>query len=169
LEREGLYDESVANSEYFAAHCLYWWSAFARGYRFEVAMFRDLEASGIEFDAHDISVRAERLSAYDLVVLEQLGDIKHTTYFLHAARAVRLRCDFYITRLYDSRCRRYRSIVIMTESAWHALNGPVTSARLEDAADLLPTPVQVIFDRRAWVVVSYEEWKDKVRVKQARA
>ena len=103
------------------------------------------------------------------MVLEQLGDIKHTTYFLHAARAVRLRCDFYITRLYDSRRRRYRSIVIMTESAWHALNGPVTSARLEDAADLLPTPVQVVFDRWAWVVVSYEEWKDRVRVKQARA
>jgi len=72
-------------------------------------MFRDLEASAIEFDAHDIRVRAERLSPYDLVVLEQLGDIKHTTYFLHAARAPRLRCDFYITRLYDSRRRRYRS------------------------------------------------------------
>jgi hypothetical protein len=36
-------------------YCLYWWSAFARGYIFELMVFRDMEVSGIEFTGHDIS------------------------------------------------------------------------------------------------------------------
>lgn len=100
LEREGLYHEEVSGSEYLAAYCLYWWTSFARGYRFELMIFRDLSASGIAFVAHDLRKGAQRLSPYDLVVLRQLGDIKSTTCFLHSARALPLNCDFYITRLY---------------------------------------------------------------------
>lgn len=44
LEKEGLYSEIVNNSEYLAAYCLYWWSAFVKGYRFELTIFRDLHA-----------------------------------------------------------------------------------------------------------------------------
>jgi len=79
LEGEGLYDKGVANSEYLAAYCLYWWTAVARGYGFEVTVFRDLRASGIAYVAHDLRKRAERRSPYDLMVLRQLGDIKSTT------------------------------------------------------------------------------------------
>jgi hypothetical protein len=62
------------SSEYLAAYCLYWWTAFARGYRFEVAVFRDLSASGIAFVAHDLRKRRERRSPYDLIVQRQRGD-----------------------------------------------------------------------------------------------
>jgi hypothetical protein len=141
--------------------------AFARGYRFELTVLRDLEASGIAFQAHDLSKRDERLSPYDLVVLGQLGDIKHTTYFLHVARTRLLKCDFYITRLYDSRRRRYVSIVVLQARSWHAINGPVTEASLENAADFFPDAVGVVFDEHRLVVVSYELWKRKVRAKQA--
>jgi hypothetical protein len=167
LEKDGLYADNVANSEYLAAYCLYWWSAFARGYRFELMILRDLEGSGIVFSAHDLRKRLERVSPYDLAVLGQLGDIKHTTYFLHAARTRPLRCDFYITRLYDSRRRRYLSIVVMQERAWRAVNGPVAEASLENAADLLPDAVQVVFDQQRLVIVSYDTWKQKIREKQA--
>ncbi|MGH9842725.1 MAG: hypothetical protein ACREEM_28610 [Blastocatellia bacterium] len=81
LEQGGLYHEDVTGSEYLAAYCLYWWTSFARGYRFEAAIMRELQTAGIAFTAHDLRVRAERLSAYDLVVDRRLGDIKHTTYF----------------------------------------------------------------------------------------
>jgi hypothetical protein len=167
LEKEGLYAEDVANSEYLAAYCLYWWSAFVRGYRFELTILRDLKASGIAFSAHDLRKRLERTSPYDLAVVGQLGDIKHTTYFLHAARTRPLRCDFYITRLYDSRRRRYVSIVVMQDAAWRAVNGPVAEASLEEAADLLPDAVQVVFDEQRWVIVPYDTWKHKIRQKQA--
>jgi hypothetical protein len=76
LEQEGLYHEAVPGSEYLAAYCLYWWTAFARGYRFEVTVFRDLRASGIAFVAHDLSKRAERRSPYDLIVSRQRGDVR---------------------------------------------------------------------------------------------
>jgi hypothetical protein len=87
--------------------------------------------------------RAERLSPYDLIVNRWLGDIKHTTYFLHTARSFPLKCDFYITRLYDTRRRRYVRTVILTEAAWRDLNGAVTAATLENAANFFPAPVQV--------------------------
>ncbi|MGH9846932.1 MAG: hypothetical protein ACREEM_50185 [Blastocatellia bacterium] len=93
LEQQGLYHEDIAGSEYLAAYCLYWWTSFARGYRFEAAVLRELEIAGIAFTAHDLRVRAERLAPYDLVVNRRLGDIKHTTYFLHTARALPLRCN----------------------------------------------------------------------------
>ena len=81
LEQTGLYHEDVADSEYLAAYCLYWWTSFARGYRFEAAILRELRVAGIAFVAHDLRVRVERLSPYDLIVNRRLGDIKNTTYF----------------------------------------------------------------------------------------
>lgn len=166
LEQEGLYHEDVPDSEYLAAYCLYWWTSFARGYRFEAAVLRELRGGGIAFIAHDLRVRAERLSPYDLVVNRRLGDIKHTTYLLHTARSWPLKCDFYITRLYDARRRRYQQIVILTEEAWHDLNGEVTAATLETAADFLPEPVRIVFDGQRLVVIAFPLWKEKVIAQQ---
>lgn len=166
LEREGLYHEEVVGSEYLAAYCLYWWTAFMRGYCFELIIFRDLHASGIAFVAHDLGKRTERRSPYDLVVLRQLGDIKSTTYFLYTTRTLPLNCDFYITRLYDPRQRRYMWIVVMTETAWRTLNGDVGMASLETAAEVLPKPVHIVFAGHHFVIVPFELWKEKVKQRQ---
>ncbi len=166
LEQNGLYHEEVTDSEYLAAYCLYWWTSFARGYRFEAAILRQLQAAGIAFTAHDLRVRAERLLPYDLVVNRRLGDIKHTTYFLYTARSLPLKCDFYITRLYHARRRRYEQIVILTEEAWHDLNGAVQTGTLEAAADFFPAPVQIVFEGRNLIVITFDLWKERVKRRQ---
>jgi hypothetical protein len=166
LEQTGRYHEDVVDSEYLAAYCLYWWASFARGYRFEAAVLRDLRAAGIGFVAHDLRLHDERLSPYDLIVNRRLGDIKHTTYFLHTARALPLHCDFYITRLYDARRRRYVQIVLLTEAAWHELNGPVMTATLETAADVFPASVRIVFEEQRFIVVTFGLWKELVRRRQ---
>jgi hypothetical protein len=166
LEEEGLYCDDVSGSEYLAAYCLYWWTAFARGYRFELSIYADLRASSINFVAHDLRDRKERRSPYDLVVQRQLGDVKTTTYFLHTACRRPLTCDFYITRLYHVRRRCYLPVVVLTEAAWRVWNGPVTRKSLEAAADLFPHPVGVLLEGRGFVIVPYDLWKDKVKQRQ---
>ncbi len=74
-------------TECLLAYCLYWWASFARGYAFEVEILRDLDAAGIRFRAHDLQVRAERFSPWDIALLGLRGDIKSTTYFLYVARS----------------------------------------------------------------------------------
>ena len=88
-------------SNLLVAYCLYFWESFAVGYAFEVEIFRDLSASGIEFSAHELRDRRARLSAHDLVVLNLYGDIKNTLYFLQVRRSQQLPHDFYITRFYE--------------------------------------------------------------------
>ncbi|MDQ3010364.1 MAG: hypothetical protein M3X11_06640 [Acidobacteriota bacterium] len=166
LERDGWYAEGIENSEYLAAYCLYWWTSFARGYRFELEIFRDLRAAGVDFTAHDVCSRSERRSPYDLVVQRRLGDIKHTTYFLYTARSLPLTCDFYITRLYDSLWKRYRRVVILTESAWYDLDGVVADALLTEAADRFPDPVGIIFEGQRLIVVTFDLWLEKIRQRQ---
>jgi len=166
LEEEGLYSGELPGSEYLAAYCLYWWTSFARGYIFEVSVFRDLQTSGIEFFAHDLRRRNERRSPYDLVVLGQFGDVKNTTYFLYTTRTLPLKCDFYITRLYYATERRYLSVVFMTEAAWRTLDGEVAPAALMAAADLFPQPVLLSFQGRAFVIVPFELWKANVKQRQ---
>lgn len=166
LEHDGLYAERVENSEYLAAYCLYWWTSFVRGYRFELEVFRDLQAAGVKFIAHDISLRSERRSPYDLVVLRRLGDIKHTTYFLQTARSLPLSCDFYITRLYDSQLRRYLRAVILTEAAWDDLNGPVADSLLAEAARRFPNPVGIYFEWQRLIVITFDLWVEKIRQRQ---
>jgi hypothetical protein len=69
------------------SYCLYWWASFARGYAFEVEIFRDLETAGIDFAAHDLQIREQRFSPCDLIVRGMTEDIKNTTYFLYVARS----------------------------------------------------------------------------------
>ena len=156
----------TADSELLLSYCLYWWASFARGYAFEIEVIRDLQASGVSFESHDISVRAERLSACDLTLLGMTGDIKTSTYFLHVARSFPMSCDFYITRLFDTAARRYAWVVICQEAAWNRIDGETRAAALADAAGLLPEVVVVGFMGYDLVISDYGIWKQKVLQKQ---
>lgn len=131
-----------------------------------MAIIRELQAAGIAFTTHDLRARAERLSPYDLVVNRRLGDIKHTTYFLYTARSLPLKCDFYITRLYNTRRRRYERIVILTEDAWRDLNGAVPTVKLEVAAEFFPAPAQIVFEGQNLIVVTFDLWKERIKRRQ---
>ena len=82
LEQVGLLAQDIPQSYLLFAYCVYWWQSFARGYAFEVEIMRDLEVSQVDFTMHDLMSRGERYSQADLIVLDLLGDIKTSTYFL---------------------------------------------------------------------------------------
>jgi len=154
------------DSELLLSYCLYWWASFARGYAFEIEVTRDLEASGIRFEAHDIRVRSQRLSPCDLTLLGMRGDIKTSTYFLYVARSFPLSSDFYIARLFDTAARKYTWVVISQAAAWDRIDGKPRAAALADAARLLPEVVTVKFMGYDLVVSDYAIWKQKVLQKQ---
>lgn len=160
LERAGLVHRAVPESWLLLAYCVYWWQSFARGYAFEVEIARDLQASGVEFHMHNIRHRAERLSPADLVVLDLLGDIKTSTYFLQVETGA-LPNDFYITRLVEAG-RRRTLVVFQKSSAWERINGDTVDGTLTEVMALLPQPVRL--RRGGWelIVVEYEVWKQKV-------
>ena len=54
LEQAGLLHRDVPDNWLLLAYCIYWWQSFTRGYVFEVEIIRDLEASGVKFQAHDL-------------------------------------------------------------------------------------------------------------------
>lgn len=166
LERKGFYHKEVPGSEYLAAYCLYWWTSFSKGYRFELMIYRDLKASGILFIAHDFSSRKERRTPYDLIVLKKLGDIKSTTYFLLNVCTISMGCDFYITRIFDTKKRQYISIVLMKESFWRELNGEVITTSIETVTNYLPQPVQIVLQSQRYVIIPFELWKEKVKERQ---
>ena len=153
-------------TECLLAYCLYWWASFARGSIFELTIFRDMTETGIQFTPHDLRVRAERFSPCDLTLLNMTGDIKNTTYFLYVARSFPLTCDFYITRLYDVQNRCYVRIVVLTEPAWHRINGETVSSDLMQAASKLPQVVSTTFLEYRFVIVEYNLWKQKVLQRQ---
>ena len=195
LSEEGLSSRHIVNSEYLASYLLYWWAAFAKGYLFELSIFRDLESTGIQFVAHDIRTRQGRFSPSDLFVEGLAGDIKNTTYFLYSSRSFPLTNDFYITRLYDEKQRKYLPIVIMKPAAWQFINGDILPCSFQEAANFLPQTVQVDFEgaringlrplrvegsatyvdqegrlrlTEGLVVVDYNVWKQKILSKQRR-
>jgi hypothetical protein len=108
------------------AFCGYWWQSFGKGYIREVAVFRDLECSGIEFVAHDLTKRDEQFSPYDLTVLGFRGDVKTSDYFLHVARSYPLTNDFYLVRIYDVAQRIWMDIAMLKPTMWLALDGETT-------------------------------------------
>ena len=176
LSEKGLYGRHITNSEYLAAYLLYWWAAFANGYLFELSIFRDLKSAGIQFVAHDIRRRQSRLSPSDLFVEGLAGDIKNTTYFLYSSRSFPLTNDFYITRLYDEKQRKYLPIVIIKPAAWQFINGDVLSCPFQEVANFLPQTVYVDFEgarsngrlrlTEGLVIVDYNVWKQKILSKQ---
>lgn len=54
----------------------------------------------------------------------------------------------------------------MTEAAWHAVNGDVTAAALETAAELLPQPLLIRLKGQRFVMVPYDMWKEKSKRRQ---
>jgi hypothetical protein len=148
-------------------YCLYRWQSFSRGYAFEVYIVRDLEAADIEFQMHDIRSQMGRLSPADLVVLDLLGDIKTSVYFLQWQSPGELPNDFYITRLYEK--GRERTLVVFQKpDAWDAIGGGMTiPGTLEAILDLLPSPIEIEQRGIMLVVVDYETWKQMVRKMQS--
>jgi hypothetical protein len=98
LNQTAGFDRRDVACQLLLVYCLFWWHAFARGSLFEVRIFRDLTASGIEFAGHDSTDRTARQSPYDLVVSGMRGDIKSSTYFLSAETLGRLQSDFWLFR-----------------------------------------------------------------------
>ena len=161
LDKLHLWQSGVSGSNIFLSYCLYFWESFASGYAFEVEIFRDLAQSGIVFQAHDIRSYQARLSAYDLQLLEQQGDIKTSLYFLHTKRGGNLPHDFYVTRFYEG--NRQRTLVVMLKPhSWKQINGDTVKTSLEQATRQFPTPAVVDIKGRPIVVIDYNVWKTKV-------
>ena len=118
------------------------------------------------FPGNHLRVREQRFSSCDLTVSSMTGDIKNTTYFLYVARSFPLTCDFYITRLYNTATGRYVRIVVLTDAAWHRINGDMVRSDLAQAAQWLPQVVGVTFLGYDLVVADYEVWKQKVLQRQ---
>jgi len=127
----------------------------------------DLEASRVDFTMHDLLRGSERYSQADLIVLDLLGDIKTSTYFLQLQPSGPLSNDFYITRLYDK--GRIRTLVVFQKPhAWQRIGGEETvPGDLDNILDLLPQPVQLEQPELTLIVVEYEDWKTMVRRVQA--
>ena len=167
LAEAGLVRPDLPATRLVLAYCLYWWKAFALGYALEVDIQRDLAASGIEFEAHDLRRREDRLSPYDLKVLGFKGDIKTSTYFLQAARTQALSHDFYITRI-QGRQRSRTLVVFMQPEMWSTIDGDTLLVLLEQVADTLPDSMRIVHRDMELTVVDYEIWKNKVRRCQQR-
>ena len=163
LEQQQLLLRNNPQSYLLFAYCVYWWQSFARGYAFEVELKRDLEASKIIFAMHDVRSRAERYSQADLIVLDLLGDIKTSPYFLQESSNSPLANDFYITRLYEKGYTR-TLVVFQKPSAWQKIGGRATVAgKLENVLALLPQPVKLEQAENVLIVVEYVTWKSLVQ------
>jgi len=167
LRKAGLYSPDDPPTRLLLAYCLYWWYATAKGYVFEVEIFRDLQRAGIDFLAHDIRQRAERFTAYDLQVSGFLGDIKTSTYFLTFVSKM-LVSDFYITRLWLSETRSRTLVVFLKSLMWDEIDGDTLLVAWRELESNPSQPVRVAHRDGELVVANYELWKEKMRAYQAR-
>jgi hypothetical protein len=165
LAQVGLSRLNVPATRLIVAYCLYWWKAFVLGYALEVEIQRDLEVSGIQFEAHDLRRREERLSPYDLIVLGFKGDIKTSIYFLQAARTRSLPHDFYITRVRGRQHVR-TLVVFMQAEMWRTIDGDTLLVLLEQVTDMLPQAMRIVHRGNELTVIDYETWKAKVHHRQ---
>lgn len=166
LRSAGLWQADTPESQLLVAFCLYWWQVFVRGYAFEIAIYQDLTASGIIYAAHDLRDRQDRFSVYDLVLLGFQGDIKTSTYFVQTKRSEALLHDFYITRMYHLRDRKWYQVVWLKPEFWHLLDGTPTAVAYDAIWQVLPGVAQITLRERSFVVVLYEEWKQRVVARQ---
>lgn len=132
-----------------------------------MAIFRDLEVDGIAFVPHDISIRKERFSPFDLLVSGFKGDIKTSSYFLLTSRSYPLSCDFYIVRLFSTQQGVWRDAVITTGAMWGKIDGQTTPCDWEESVNMLPQAVRVSVLDETLVVVDYSIWKTMIKAKQA--
>ncbi len=164
VQQQDFYQKEQLESRWLLTFCLYWWSAFAVGYAFEVEIFRDLRAEGIEFFAHDITNRDERLSPFDLTVLGLRGDVKYSTWFLTAENARLEGLDFFITRLYDETGAQWLRVVLLTPIAQELIGDETNAAALVGAVPALPGVVTA--GAMTLMLIRYDDWKSRVRSKQ---
>ncbi|MCI0692563.1 hypothetical protein L0337_11240 [candidate division KSB1 bacterium] len=159
---EQWFRQDLLDSRFLIAFCLYWWNSLATGYIFEIEVFRDLQSSGIIFQAHDLRKRAERFSFADLTISNWQGDVKSSTYFFYVARSSGLLHDFYVTRYYDAVERLYSWFVILRLEYWNQIDGETQSMIFPNWPDDFLQPVSFDFGDNKWVAVTYEVWKSKV-------
>ena len=162
----GYYDRAVPETQLVLIFCLYWWQSFTKGYAFEVEILRDLTASDVLHQAHDLRDRQARLASFDLMVMGFQGDIKTSTYFFAVERGRSLLHDFYLTRLWNRRARRWRAVAILKPIFWTALDGKTRPSQLEEVLDVLPDVAEIRVDNQKLVVVEYQEWKERVKARQ---
>jgi hypothetical protein len=167
LKTNGLVDADKPHAFYLLAYCLYWWYAFAKGYAFEIIILKDMEAAGIQYQAHHLLNIQTRRSPFDVAVLGFRGDIKSSIYFLHAVRTRGIQHHFYITRVYDHSKHRYIRVVFLKPEAWQAIDGETTPIPLKDLAVALPGVFQIPQGDTMLVIVTYEDWKARVLRVQA--
>jgi hypothetical protein len=74
--------------------------------------------------------------------------------------------DFYLTRLYNVTSRQWRHVAIMRAAMWNVLDGEPTLTTWEDVWTVLPGIAQVDPVGKAWVIVLYEQWKERVLQRQ---
>lgn len=164
VQQQDFYQKGQIESRWLLTFCLYWWSAFAVGYAFEVEIFRDLRAEGIQFFAHDITNREERLSPFDLTVLGLRGDVKYSTWFLTVENARLAGLDFFITRLYDESGAGWLRVVLLTPLAQKLIGDATTPATAMETVPELPATVTA--GAAQLRLIRYEDWKARVRFKQ---
>ena len=167
----GCHHAQTKYAGYLVAYCLYWWSAFARGYIFELTVFRKLEGTGIDFKPHDPRLLSERYAKYDLVVDKWKGDVKLSFYFLSETKAPPL--DFYITRVYDRRQRTYQLVVLMKMSDWELIDGYTLPSDLASALSVLSHAIHLRLGQKLWVfrwttkpVSLFEDWTQRIKTWQ---
>lgn len=119
------------------------------------------------FVSHEITSRAERFSAYDLTVLGLRGDIKYSTYFLTAEGTQTTEIDFFITRLFDEIKARWEKVVFLTPAAWTVINGRTIPVALQEAVSEFPKAVMVNIGLETFVIILYQEWKERILKKGA--
>lgn len=167
LRKAQLDSPDIPETRLLLAYCLYWWEATAKGYAFEIEIFRDLEYSGIDFVAHNIRRQAERFTVYDLQVSRFLGDIKTSTYFLTLVSKT-LACDFYITRLWLSETRSRTLVVFLKTLMWDEVDGDTLLVAWHELESNPSQPVRIVHGSGELVIADYGLWKDKMRAYQAR-
>jgi hypothetical protein len=166
LSQEGFVDRQVPETRFLLAYALYWWQSFAKGYAFQVEILRDLERSGLRFQAADLHWPEGRFAPYDLEILGYRGDIKTSTYFLQVVRSSTVPHDFYITALLGWPRRRLL-VVFLQPAVWNELNGDTQLTNLQGLAMVLPQPARIEHRGRTLVVVDYELWKERVKQHQS--
>ena len=77
------------------------------------------EKYGILFEAHDLTIPADRFTPYDLLVSGLTGDIKTSLYFVQLAR--RFAVDFFVVRLHI-KSKSVTVAVLLRPKAWDELN-----------------------------------------------
>jgi hypothetical protein len=165
-QRRGWRAPDLPGARILLGYLQYWWGSFARGYAFEVEIFRDLQRSSIEFQAHDLLDRRARYSLSDLIVSNMAGDIKTSVYFVQVAAP--LQHDFYVVRLFVQ--GRHHTLAVMLQPlAWDEINGDMVDGTLDTVVIQFPYPIRIRQGRHELVAIEYTEWKKRILRLQGKA